>query len=309
MSIWKLFAITTVLCAGMAFAHQIDSFEKQALSLAQTMPASDLDSKLPNLPFAGWLEQTVGAKAGVTWQLTECGRQLIATSGAENDLTACAEFNAVLPDKRRVFITISVGTFKKGLTGKPAFFSAVIEQDAELHQVRQLYELAEALRATERVSDNLLNKRPATKTKNQIVRLPAINVGSKLIVRPSSYLPSLTTNFPGPLSQLETPPHQPLSEELEKVSESVLQGRAIIKVNPVYPPSARKLNATGTVQVEVTISELGVVIEAIAISGHLALRSAAVDAARKWVFKPAILSGVPVKIKGVLSFNFGPGAR
>jgi TonB family protein len=69
------------------------------------------------------------------------------------------------------------------------------------------------------------------------------------------------------------------------------------------------LNATGTVEVEVTISEVGLVVEAKAVSGHLALRSAAVEAARKWVFKPTIFSGVPVKIKSVLTFTFGPGAN
>jgi TonB family protein len=100
-----------------------------------------------------------------------------------------------------------------------------------------------------------------------------------------------------------------LPQELENVSESVLQGSAIIKVNPVYPPNARKMNATGTVEVEVTISEKGLVVDATAISGHFALRSAAVEAARKWVFKPAIFNDAPVKIKGVLTFTFGPGAK
>jgi TonB family protein len=100
-----------------------------------------------------------------------------------------------------------------------------------------------------------------------------------------------------------------LPQELEKVSESVLQSSVISRVNPVYPSSARKMNAMGTVEVEVTISEKGLVVEATAISGHFALRSAAVEAARKWVFKPAIFSGAPVKIKGVLTFTFGPGAK
>jgi len=68
------------------------------------------------------------------------------------------------------------------------------------------------------------------------------------------------------------------------------------------------MNATGTVEVEITISEAGLVIEAKAISGHLALRSAAVDAARKWVFKPPMLNGKPIKVKSVLTFVFVPSA-
>jgi TonB family protein len=127
----------------------------------------------------------------------------------------------------------------------------------------------------------------------------------------SHYPSSPSLNVPGAQGQVETPPAPPplLRLEPEQVSEGVLQGSAITRVNPVYPRSARKMNATGTVEVEVTISEKGLVVEATAISGHIALRSAAVEAARKWVFKPAIFRGAPVKIKGVLTFIFGPGAK
>jgi TonB family protein len=308
MSILKLFAIMFVLRLGVAYAQQIDSFEMQALSLVKAMPASDLDAKLPGRPFASWLEQVIGAKAGVSWQLTECGKQIINAGEPESDLPACAEFNALLPDKRRVFITISVGTFKQGLIGKPAFFTAVIEENAALHRVRQLYDLPEMLRARESVSDSLRVKRPTTKTKSRIVKLPSINAGSIQIVTIPGYPSWLSSGFPD-VSDLEPPPPPPFQQELEKVSEGVLQGRAITKVSPIYPPQARKLNATGTVEVEVTISEEGIVLDARAISGHLALRSAAVEAARKWLFRPAIFNDTPVKIKGVLTFTFGPSAQ
>jgi TonB family protein len=304
MSNLKLFAITTMLCVLMVGAPQIDSFEKQALVLVQAMPASDLDAKLPRQSFASWLEQVLSAKAGMVWQLTECRRQN-ETGGS---LPACAELTALLPDKRRVFITISVGTFKEGMIGKPAFFSAAIEKNTGLYLVRQLYDLPEMLRAQDSVADGLLNKRPATKTKNQIVNLPKIKMNQVKLATISPYPPAPSTNFPG-APRLEEPPPAPLLQELEKVSESLLQSRAINKVTPVYPPNARKLNATGTVEVEVTISEAGLVIDARAISGHLALRSAAVEAARKWVFNPAIFKDTPVKIKGVLTFTFGPGAK
>jgi TonB family protein len=308
----KLFAITNVLCVLMAGAPQVDSFEKQALSLVREMPASALDAELPSRSFASWVEQVTGPKAGVVWQLTECGNQIVAPDKTGQDLPACAEVNANLPDGRKVFVMISVGTFKKGLTGNPVLFRAVIEHNERFYQASRLSELPEMLRAPDSVSDGLPNKRPATKTKNRIVNLPAINVGpvSKVTLSRSPSSPS--PNVPGAQGQVETPPAAPpppLPQDPEKVSEGVLQGSAMIRVNPVYPPSARKMNATGTVEVEVTISEKGLVVDATAISGHFALRSAAVEAARKWVFKPAIFGGAPVKIKGVLTFTFGPGAK
>jgi TonB family protein len=300
------------LCGSVASSTQTDSLEKQALSLVRAMPASALDAELPGRPFASWFEHLTGPKAGVIWQLTECGEQIVAPDQKGQDLPACAEVNASLPDGRKVFVRISVGTFKKGLTGKPVLFLAVIEQNKQFYHAGRLSDLPEMLRAPDSVSDGLTNKRPATKTKNRKVKLPAINVVPVRIVTLSHYPSPPSSNVPGVQDQVETPPAAPpppLPQEMERVSESMLQSRAINRVNPVYPSNLRKLNAAGTVQVEVTISEIGLVVEAKAISGHLALRSAAVEAARKWVFKPAIFNDAPVKIKGVLTFTFGPDEK
>ena len=88
------------------------------------------------------------------------------------------------------------------------------------------------------------------------------------------------------------------------VSGGVLQGKAIKKVQPQYPPIARAARASGPVQVQVTIGETGEVIEATVISGHPLLRDVALQAARQWVFQPTELSAVPVKVQGILTFNF-----
>ncbi|MBP6824537.1 MAG: energy transducer TonB [Acidobacteria bacterium] len=88
------------------------------------------------------------------------------------------------------------------------------------------------------------------------------------------------------------------------VSNGVLQGSAIKKPAPSYPPVAKAAKASGTVQVQITVSEDGKVIDATAISGHPLLREAALEAARQWEFKPTELSGQPVKVQGILTFNF-----
>jgi protein TonB len=59
--------------------------------------------------------------------------------------------------------------------------------------------------------------------------------------------------------------------------------------------------------VQITISEEGRVIEASILPGqsaHPLLRDAALQAARQWLFNPTLLSGVPVKVQGILTFNF-----
>ncbi|MBI1765044.1 MAG: energy transducer TonB [Acidobacteria bacterium] len=98
-------------------------------------------------------------------------------------------------------------------------------------------------------------------------------------------------------------PPQQMPQQI-KVSGGVLQGSALRKVQPPYPPAAKTARAEGAVQVQVTISEKGEVIDASVVSGHPLLREATLSAARQWQFKPTELGGVPVKVQGVLTFNF-----
>ena len=88
------------------------------------------------------------------------------------------------------------------------------------------------------------------------------------------------------------------------VSSGVLQDRAIKKAQPAYPAEARAVRVSGSVKVEVLISEEGRVIEATAFEGPEQLREAAIEAARQWIFKPVTLAGQPARMSGVLSFNF-----
>src|SRR5215813_1472167 len=177
-------SLSLCLRGSVAGSIQIESFEKQALSSVQRMSASDLDAKLAGRPFALWLSQIIGPKAGVVWQLAECGEQIVSPEEPGRDLRACAEINASLPDGRRVFVAISVGTFKKGLNGKPAFFGAAIEQNSQLYPVRRLSDLPGMLRPPRILYDGLPNKRIATNTSDRIVDPPVIKANPAPIVSP-----------------------------------------------------------------------------------------------------------------------------
>jgi TonB family protein len=304
----KVYCLLSVLGLGalpaMAGATQVGSFERRAISSAKKISASDLDEALPDRPFARWFKETVGPDAGVVWQLSECGEQITAPGETGQDLPACAEISAYLPDGRKVYVAISVGTFKKGLTGKPSFFLAVIEQNEQLYPVRRLSGLPEMLRAPGGAS--------ATGAKNRITDLPAINMDSAWFISPFHYLgPTFASVSPVTidLSQAEEPAAAPPTQVLEQVPENVSLSRAITKVDPDYPPTAQEMNVTELVEVEIIISERGLVAGATAISGRHALRNAAEEAARKWVFEPATFNGAPVRVKSVLTFFFAPIAK
>jgi protein TonB len=94
-----------------------------------------------------------------------------------------------------------------------------------------------------------------------------------------------------------TPPRAP-------ISGGVLNGKALSLPKPAYPAIARAARASGTVVVQVTIDENGNVISARAVSGHPLLQAVAVASARQARFSPTKLSGQPVKVTGVITYNF-----
>src|SRR5215510_2726627 len=133
------------LCVWIGVLIQSDSLEKQAISIAQQTPVSSLDAQLPNRPFADWFSEVVGRKAGLVRQLSECGEPDSASGADERDLPACAEASVIMPNGNRMILAISVGTFKKGITGQPTFFRAVIESGEQLYQVHRLRDLQSML--------------------------------------------------------------------------------------------------------------------------------------------------------------------
>lgn len=92
--------------------------------------------------------------------------------------------------------------------------------------------------------------------------------------------------------------------EHTKIESGVLNGRALVLPKPEYPPIARAAHVSGTVTVQVLIDETGAVVSAHAISGHPLLHAAAAAAARGARFSPTLLEGEPVKVTGVIQFNF-----
>jgi TonB family protein len=105
---------------------------------------------------------------------------------------------------------------------------------------------------------------------------------------------------------VDEPPPPPAPKPTPKpiVAGGVLNGKAISKPQPAYPPLALAARAQGTVVVQILVDESGRVISASAVSGHPLLQQAAVTAARQARFSPTLLSGQPVKVSGVITYNF-----
>src|SRR5580765_8972609 len=102
------------------------------------------------------------------------------------------------------------------------------------------------------------------------------------------------------------------------INGGVLNGKAISLPKPEYPAAAKAAHVEGTVRVEIIIDETGNIEAAKAVKpegedselsaevtdARAALREAAEHAALESRFSPTLLSGQPVKVRGVIVYNF-----
>ena len=90
----------------------------------------------------------------------------------------------------------------------------------------------------------------------------------------------------------------------DPITSGVEVGHVIELPQPQYPALAARAHVSGQVQVQLVIGFEGEVIAAHAINGHPLLQASAVSAARKARFTPTLLEGKPVKVAGVIVYNF-----
>jgi periplasmic protein TonB len=83
-----------------------------------------------------------------------------------------------------------------------------------------------------------------------------------------------------------------------------LSSKIVSNPQPKLPDAARVAKASGPVKVQLTVDENGRVVSAKAISGNPLLQKAAEESARNARFSPTKLSGQPVKVTGVIQYNF-----
>jgi TonB family protein len=106
------------------------------------------------------------------------------------------------------------------------------------------------------------------------------------------------------------------------INGGVLNGKAVSLPKPEFPAEAKSAHVSGVVRVQITINEAGVVESAKAVTddeecdqdetrsgsdrcrGLILLRDSAERAAIQARFSPTLLSGNPVKVNGLIAYNF-----
>lgn len=111
---------------------------------------------------------------------------------------------------------------------------------------------------------------------------------------PVVLLASLLSLSPAVMGQSQNTPNQ---EDLPNIPLEKAKENLVTFVQPDYPPLAKVAQIKGIVRVSIEIDEGGSVRNVRLISGHPMLAPAALQAIRKWRYKPFSANGKPVAVR------------
>ena len=94
---------------------------------------------------------------------------------------------------------------------------------------------------------------------------------------------------------------------IARISGGVIQGMAIDRPQPAYPPIAKQAHVSGDVVLHAIIGKDGRIKNLSVISGNAMLTQAALDGVANWRYKPYLLNGEPTEVDTTVTVKFGFG--
>lgn len=107
----------------------------------------------------------------------------------------------------------------------------------------------------------------------------------------------------GDPSAMAPPPPAPAPTRLLRVSH-LAEGNLVYHVQPSYPALAREARIRGTVRLRAIVSKNGTIENLSVLSGHAMLVGSAIEAVRRWRYRPYLLNGEPVEVETEITVNF-----
>jgi TonB family protein len=105
-------------------------------------------------------------------------------------------------------------------------------------------------------------------------------------------------------SGLKNPQAGTTEKPQAQVPAEVMQRLLVHRVEPVYPPEARKERLEGTIALDIIIGRDGSVLSMRALNGPDVLARAAMDSLRWWKFEPYRINGQPAVVATTLAVEF-----
>jgi periplasmic protein TonB len=104
-----------------------------------------------------------------------------------------------------------------------------------------------------------------------------------------------------------SPAQRSSKKSVPKVSPEVATGLLIEGAPPIYPAIAKAGRVSGTVTLSGIISKQGLIEDLQVVSGPPLLQGAALDAVKKWRYRPYLQNGKPVEVETTVNLIFELG--
>jgi TonB family protein len=170
-----------------------------------------------------------------------------------------------------------------------AYINLLIRERADLRDTPADYQ-RDIAEADQWVAKALEAKRRKTAGRANLVPLPG--AGSVGVTQ------SMVTSAPPPPPPPDAPPQG------IQAGSATQAARLIRKIQPAYPPEAKRAGIQGVVHLTAVIGKDGQVSDLAFLSGPDALAQPAMDAVRQWIYAPTLLNGEPVEIRIAIDINF-----
>jgi TonB family protein len=99
-------------------------------------------------------------------------------------------------------------------------------------------------------------------------------------------------------------PTQASAAPTARISPGVIAGQRLNFVAPVYPADAKANKIQGAVVLDAIIGKDGAIKDLHILSGPPELTTAALEAVRRWTYKPYLLNGDPTEVETTITVNF-----
>lgn len=104
--------------------------DQKAINYVRQSLVSKMESGMPRERFDTWFRRIAGKGHKVRYGVNDCGEQTGTPADRGRDFPMCVEAKAEA-EVSAIEVTIQVGTFKKGITGRPTVRGIGIEEEGE----------------------------------------------------------------------------------------------------------------------------------------------------------------------------------
>ena len=131
-----------VFAVALLLAAQTLPPEERAIRLAAQIRVSMLEAGLPKQTLVQWLTRAAGGGARIHWDVTDCGEYSGDPSiDRGREFPLCVDAIADLPGSRTAIISVVMGSFQKGIAGRPQLLSVVIGMNGSFDRITRLRDL------------------------------------------------------------------------------------------------------------------------------------------------------------------------